>query len=1520
MRNRPKRVALCRAYGVAVLLTLAALCMGAENDGVPPPPAGYANVIGAARVSAKPEARPETLPILIDGKVGKPAFDFEVGTKGPGAFTFRFRRPHVVTALHFHQSAKIYRAESFKVLADVTGNRKYSKTLATGVCAEPPSWSGAEWKPVKVHGIALVAVKGQSQGRRAYPEVSEIMLYGKPLPTDQEDMRQLGNPVAAIRTVRPIQRDTALTTGGRAPAILVPDTDAFATVAAELETALEKRLGVKPERVHTIEAAQPGKRTIIAMGNMLTNPLITRLYFNGYSFEDSLCPAGEAYVLRVAYNPYPWRGERNVVILGCETAAGGRRAAAEFLGRLEGEGPKASLPYTLVVSEDAVPYTPYAPRSWELMQPLKELPASGVGQPSPVRHFVWCVDAYLRTGKEEAARRAVASIEEIVRWRQQKGDDADLSRAAWPMGWEIFFAWDPFEYNPLLTEKLRHDFVSYLLVGMKQMHKHEAGYPRGKGIGPVWNHLTEPLCGAYAGGRYFHNYYGIAEGKQYMDEARDCFIWQAKSWRSAEDAAGGYLGMATQTCAVWSLAEWQLDYFTSGNALKNAEFYMTICDQAGAAAGFGDGGVGGRSTPNRTLPIAFWYTRDPRILWCLNSWNNGVWPNPYWRNVEPAEPSDILGVKAFPFDRPLYQRTLKLPYYSGMALPKTTVKVDEAFDKLAFKDGWSPNDQFLCLDGFGRGYHLHYDTLAINRLSSDGEWWLFDDDYLERDSGRHTMATLLYNGRCEEVVPAFARLNALGDFPRWGMSSATLPDYNHADWTRGIIWRKGKYFLLIDEFTALDGGEFVFDLGYRLRSWPRYDQRMVGPCEFLAERNLPRRSQYVQEVRDGAAAAGKAVEFQGRKSLLGFGLTLPAGQVRIGVRGQANDAAGSVFVGIGGAQGVAALGNGRYDVQTTPEFTIEKAGQHAVSIWPREPAPFRIDQVIVMTADGRETVLEADALPPPPVTDAVKRFHIKAADNVGMFAYNEWNDRITRNRMYVRQRRSGALAKGETRSFASLLIPAAQGRRGEYSVRRVGRRAFAVSGGEPAFVALGKFKSGPIDADAACIMISPGVIRGVNVTHLRVGAWEWQADTAHAPSAERMIAAAESALAHVAALPEAREDEPGIGGYLAEGIPIAGKPSEPKWKARFPLGAGVMNCLIVTDIDEDGAEEILVSRNNMLYCLDSSGQEKWRFETKNTVNQFAVGRFRRTGRHVVIGGADTWIYLVDGAGRELKRAQYLGNRNERGKPTRAAVLCVAAADFNGDGIDEVVAGGKDWHAHLYDADLNERLKTIYVPHHANEIHCADGDGDGTPEIFIANNYGSVYGFSIGKSLDTQKQVFLRYLSIGKVVCAVGDIDGRKGAEVVMGVTTGDLGAAACDLGYTNYLWRFDNFGYDVGKLLIRDMNGDGAGDAIVSGATGYLFILDGKSTRNATPLMRHRVGRWVKDMAIVTAHDNRPAILAGDANGRLAVVSANGTELFQAQAPSSIRLVGALSGTAGKKTVIAATAGGNLLAYEWPAP
>ena len=531
-----------------------------------------------------------------------------------------------------------------------------------------------------------------------------------------------------IVKARPLNRNTALMTAGHTPAILAPASEKYEAVAATLQKGIQEKLGVKPDRVGTLEAAQPGKRTIIAIGNMLTNPLITRLYFNGYSREDSLCPAGKAYVIRTAYDPYPWRGGMNIVILGCETPAGAERAAADFLQRLEGEGANTFLPYTLVVSEDAVPHTRVgSPHNRD--EPITQLPAAGTSDA-----YMAGADAYLRTGKEEAGRRAVASL---AAWAKgcRANPESSLHGTAWVKEFEFFQAVLPFEYCPLMTDALRLDMAWVLLKCADDMWDHGKGYPFGKGVGPTWNHNTEPLMGAYLAGRYLLHYYRIERCREYIDAARECFVWQNKSWRSAEDSSG-YLTYSSLSGMRWALMEGDPAFFASGMARKHADFIITLSDQFGRPGGFGDGSTTIRIA-HESLPLVFWFTRDADLLWYLNNYNrlslNGDWPNPFWRDVTPKASGRFIGVKAVMMDPPLYARILKIPYYGEKSLPTTTVPVSAAVDKISLREGWRKESQFLMLDGLGRGHHLHYDTQAITTLQSDGEEWLMDRDYLERD-------------------------------------------------------------------------------------------------------------------------------------------------------------------------------------------------------------------------------------------------------------------------------------------------------------------------------------------------------------------------------------------------------------------------------------------------------------------------------------------------------------------------------------------------------------------------------------------------------------------------------------------------------------------------------------------------------------------------------------------------------------------------------------------------------------------
>jgi hypothetical protein len=76
--------------------------------------------------------------------------------------------------------------------------------------------------------------------------------------------------------------------------IATPADDAHRTVARRLAKGLKDLSGAE---VPISEAAVPDGRTVIALGQMINNPLIERLYWNSYTFADSLWPGSGGWAI-----------------------------------------------------------------------------------------------------------------------------------------------------------------------------------------------------------------------------------------------------------------------------------------------------------------------------------------------------------------------------------------------------------------------------------------------------------------------------------------------------------------------------------------------------------------------------------------------------------------------------------------------------------------------------------------------------------------------------------------------------------------------------------------------------------------------------------------------------------------------------------------------------------------------------------------------------------------------------------------------------------------------------------------------------------------------------------------------------------------------------------------------------------------------------------------------------------------------------------------------------------------------
>ncbi len=149
--------------------------------------------------------------------------------------------------------------------------------------------------------------------------------------------------------VQPVCQTTVLTTNGQAPVILAPADGAARVAAEKLRGALHQRLGVEPRVLSRIAEATPGQATVIALGNMLDNELISRLYWSRYCYEDALFPGPDGYTVHTVYDPHPWGGGRNVIVLGASRPEQLGKAVERFLGLLQGDGQATALPYVLIV-------------------------------------------------------------------------------------------------------------------------------------------------------------------------------------------------------------------------------------------------------------------------------------------------------------------------------------------------------------------------------------------------------------------------------------------------------------------------------------------------------------------------------------------------------------------------------------------------------------------------------------------------------------------------------------------------------------------------------------------------------------------------------------------------------------------------------------------------------------------------------------------------------------------------------------------------------------------------------------------------------------------------------------------------------------------------------------------------------------------------------------------------------------------------------------------------------------------
>ncbi|MBI2302076.1 MAG: hypothetical protein HYU66_24500, partial [Armatimonadetes bacterium] len=210
-------------------------------------------------------------------------------------------------------------------------------------------------------------------------------------------------------------------------------------------------------------------------------------------------------------------------------------------------------------------------------------------------------------------------------------------------------------------------------------------------------------------------------------------------------------------------------------------------------------------------------------------WLAAHWPNAYpwtWgvgrqfggarmfatgRDARP--PERLLGVVKVPLGPYRFARLAHERNDSGRY---TLVPEERCFEKICCRDNFSPDGQYLLLQGYqpiGSDNVLPLDNNNLIRYDDLGHVWLHSNS--EKSGNLHRSAVYCSDGLNAVPSPAAAELLALHSGPRLGLTATKLPNAGPCDWTRHLFWRRGRRFVLIDLLRANRAGQAALTCSFR---------------------------------------------------------------------------------------------------------------------------------------------------------------------------------------------------------------------------------------------------------------------------------------------------------------------------------------------------------------------------------------------------------------------------------------------------------------------------------------------------------------------------------------------------------------------------------------------------------------------------------------------------------------------------------------------------------------------------------
>jgi hypothetical protein len=607
---------------------------------------------------------------------------------------------------------------------------------------------------------------------------------------------------------RAIMAEIVLVSNGEpTAAIAVPEQGVERQQGARVQEAIRAATGARlPIVSDSAAAAQIGSRNLVVIGNLMSNQVAARLYHNYYVASDAAQPGAGYYELRTVHDPEALG--IGVVFCGGSDAAGIEASVERLLAHIK-PGADLALPHLV---EMQVKKSPEPLTEEQLATKLAEAkPPYGACELIVEQGL-----NYYRSGNVEYLKACKAAVPTLL---PALKDETYLSNL-YPIAF-LGPIWDQIEEAAIFSDEDRAAVSGFLLGCLDICPRlRELDAPRDR---PVHYGFAEK-AGNLAS-LYLHRFCpGLPRAEETVRRLRHFYEMQSYFWKPANEANGYQTTYATEI-ALWCLTNGDLRYMERGNLARQCEYLMNaIISNAPYNTCFGDSGGNMAPTVTNLLRIGTWYYQDGRYQWFndFTRWGALDWNlyHTYSTDVPAVEPTDIYGITVIPAEEWCYQ--------AGAAQSGAPPR-ERAYDKVVFRSRLDRQADYLLLDGLAGFNHGHADANQIVNYCDKGLWALSTGGYMVKQLQEHNMVVVFHDGEGgTDTVPTLADLELCADLRDVGAVRSTLHEYNGVDWARNILWAKSRYFLVIDEVTAVEPGEYVLQGWWKLFRKPtRLNERII---------------------------------------------------------------------------------------------------------------------------------------------------------------------------------------------------------------------------------------------------------------------------------------------------------------------------------------------------------------------------------------------------------------------------------------------------------------------------------------------------------------------------------------------------------------------------------------------------------------------------------------------------------------------------------------------------------------------